>query len=194
MNKMEITKVEKILKTTEAKNGQVIKFLDMKEVSKPNKYEITLNDLIITMKKTLTKYSYDDIVNLIIDKFDELMYEKTDKIDFSVNISNLSDITNIRKLTSSVLAACNLVAVQGRFGIANVIILNSKMAEILKDKISDTEFIIVESLDDRIYLYRRNNTIDSPNLLFCYDEESDLCDLVKVGNVVNQVEVVYLNR
>jgi hypothetical protein len=98
----------------------------------------------------------------------------------------------VKLLVHNVLHASNTIAVQSRFGLANVILLNSKMVEILKDKIPATEFVIVESLEDRIYLYRRNNTIDSPNILFCYDEESDLCDLIEVGNVANQVEVIYL--
>lgn len=196
MKKMDIDKVDKILKTTEAKNGQLIKYLEMKEVvPKSNKLEIVLNDLEIRMKKTLSKYDYDDIVNFIVDKFDELMFNKKNKMNFSVDVSELSEIINVRKLVHNISHASNMIAVEGRFGLVNVILLNSKMAEILKDKeIPFMEYIIVESLEDRIYLYRRNNTIDSPNLLFCYDEESDLFDLIEAGNVSNQVDVVYLTN
>lgn len=193
MNKTDIIRVDKFLKTTEAKNGQQIKFLEMKEVElKSNKLEMTLNNLQINMQKTLSKYDYDDVVNLVIDIFDGLMFNKKREINFSVNISDLSNIETVRKLTTTVLLAGNNIAVNGRIGLANVIFTNSKISEILKEKILNTEFIIVESLKDRVYLYRRNNTTDITNLLFCYDESSNFCDFIKVGDISTQLEVVYL--
>jgi hypothetical protein len=195
MEKEFIVNVDKIIKTTEAKNGQTLNCMEMKEISpKSNQLGLTLSQITLNMYKSLSKYDYTDVVNIIIDIFDGLICNKKREIVFSVDISDLTDITTIRKLTSAVLAAGNLVAVESRFGIANVILLNSKVANVLKDKIPETEFIIVESLEDRLYLYRRNNLLDLPNILFCYDPNSNLCDIVKVGDITKQVEVVYLNN
>jgi hypothetical protein len=139
------------------------------------------------LKYSFDNYTYNDILKIIKINFDNLTIDKQSKF------KNLTKLDDVDKFINRLKNISNYIAADGRIGKANTIILNEKWYNIIKnnDYFKELDFIVDELLDDKIYLYRKNN-IDYPGIIFVYNKQEKSFNIVNLGYYPEkQVEVVY---
>jgi hypothetical protein len=184
-----LKKIEKLLTIKKVKTDEYDTiFIDLnKEKISPNVYS-QKGYLKYTIE---TNNDYIEILNLIKTNFDNLINKKKKENSLSHLILNNDNLT-AENLIIRLKHCSNMIGCNGRIGFANTIILNENYYDLIKNenKLNECDIIIDNTLNDKIYIYRKNQ-IEQPGTIFIYNEENNNFNIENIGFYPEeQIEII----
>lgn len=155
----------------------------------------------ITPRANLTKvtlsddYKPNEILEKFIDKVTSICDTSTYKKILKEHVIEEYSEDNIRKLMCKMMNSSTYIAVRGRIGPAQYVLLPTKYYEILLtytdqlNRIGELELIPTDLLKDR-FIFGRKNGLEEPGMILVLNEYKNTYDMVITPGAENQYHIL----